>query len=275
MKRKIIVKLFIMNSLLIIGIVLIAISYLLRYQENRAIQDKIYIVPNLQYINTYKDEKLYFNLKVIDTKNLFSDNHLDTYLISKNGQKDRTQIESINKIPTNIKKCNIYNIILSTKLYYKGKKQYHMWEVTKNNKTETLKIGKLYVNRMNFSERKNNKKLKIMATLKSIDGKHFSLFLKNLSTNSLYIKQINCGLNTKKLNLSAKKISIKLNRNEEKEIRLALNNKVQENLLVIRPIIKYSIKGETYYQLTSANIIFEKNDFTKQEVIDLLKKQNI
>lgn len=28
-----------------------------------------------------------------------------------------------------------------------------------------------------------------MATLKSIDGKHFSLFLKNLSTNSLYIKQ--------------------------------------------------------------------------------------
>ena len=75
MKRKIIVKLFIMNSLLIIGIVLIAISYLLRYQENRAIQDKIYIVPNLQYINTYKDEKLYFNLKVIDTKNLFSDNH--------------------------------------------------------------------------------------------------------------------------------------------------------------------------------------------------------
>lgn len=81
--------------------------------------------------------------------------------------------------------------------------------------------------------------------------------------------------NTKKLNLSAKKISIKLNRNEEKEIRLALNNKVQENLLVIRPIIKYSIKGETYYQLTSANIIFEKNDFTKQEVIDLLKKQNI
>ncbi len=96
-----------------------------------------------------------------------------------------------------------------------------------------------------------------------------------MSTNSLYIKQINCGLNTKKLNLSAKKISIKLNRNEEKEIRLALNNKVQENLLVIRPIIKYSIKGETYYQLTSANIIFEKNDFTKQEVIDLLKKQNI
>lgn len=77
------------------------------------------------------------------------------------------------------------------------------------------------------------------------------------------------------MNLSAKKISIKLNRNEEKEIRLALNNKVQENLLVIRPIIKYSIKGETYYQLTSANIIFEKNDFTKQEVIDLLKKQNI
>ena len=52
-----------------------------------------------------------------------------------------------------------------------------MWEVTKNNKTETLKIGKLYVNRMNFSERKNNKKLKIMATLKSIDGKHFSLFI--------------------------------------------------------------------------------------------------
>lgn len=194
MKRKITVKLIIINSLLIIGIVLIVISYFLRYKENRELLDKICVIPSLQYINTYKDEKLYFNLKVIDSKNLISDDDLDTYLISTNGQKRKTQIESINKIPINIKQCNMYNVILSTKLSNKGKKEYHIWEVRKKDKTETLKIGKLHVNQMSFSEKRNNKKLKIMATLKSVDGKHFSIFLKNLSKNLLYIQKIDLGI---------------------------------------------------------------------------------
>lgn len=270
MKKKIKFSKCIISFLLIFGLLLIFLSSLFRHIENRKMLNKICIVPSIQYINIYKNEKLYFNLTIIDTKKLINKGNLQTYLIEKNGVKVKTKVQSINKISANVKKCNMYNVILSAKIPSKTKKEYYYWEIRQKDKIEILKIGRLCVNQMNFSEKSVNKKLKIMATLKSVDGESFSLILKNMSTDPLRIQEIDCGIRIKNWKSSKKEQIVSIKGNEEKEIRLKLHDKVKNNFLAIRPIIKYSIKGEVFCKLTSANIIFEKDNFTKQEIVDLL-----